>query len=97
VTGRCAAPENFDQNWDEISIVLTLDGEVVELDQFVRLEGMSGGNQCRYYYTALTDWPIGEHILTTEMIFATSLDDGIQDTLYAPGSRIYEYHVYIGR
>jgi C-terminal processing protease CtpA/Prc len=97
VTLWCASPEQFDQNWENITLVMTLDGEEVPLDRFVNLENPSEEMNCRYYFTALSEWPIGEHVLTTEMTFATQLDDGMQDQLYAPGTRVYEYHVYVSR
>lgn len=97
ITGWCTSPEQFDHNWENISLVMTLDGEDTALDRFVKYEGFSGDNQCRFYFTSLTDWPIGEHVLTIEMIFATQLDDGIQDQLFAAGTRVYEYHVYVDR
>jgi C-terminal processing protease CtpA/Prc len=96
VTGWCASPEQFDQNWENITLVMTLDGEEVPLDRFVNLDSPSEESNCRYYFTALSDWPVGEHVLTIEMTFATQLDDGMQDHVYAPGTRIYEYHVYVG-
>jgi hypothetical protein len=96
VTAWCASPAQFDQNWENISLVMTLDGEEVLLNRFVTLDNPSEEMNCRYYFTALSDWPVGEHVLTTEMTFAIELDDGMQDQLYAPGTRVYEYHVYVG-
>jgi C-terminal processing protease CtpA/Prc len=97
VAGWCASPEQFDQNWENITLVMTLDGEEVPLDRFAYLDIPSEEMNCRYYFTALSEWPFGEHVLTTEMMFATRLDDGMQDQLYAPGTRVYEYHVYVSR
>ncbi|HEY43073.1 MAG TPA: PDZ domain-containing protein [Anaerolineae bacterium] len=96
-TWWCASPDRFDQNWENIILVMTLDGVNVPLDRFVELEGSIEDMMCRYYVTSLTDWPLGEHVLTTEITFTSQLDDGVQDQLYEPGARIYEYHVYIGR
>lgn len=91
----CTSPEMLNQNWENITIVMTLDGENIPLNRFLTGDAPSGGQICRFYVTALFDWPIGEHVLITEMIFSAQLDDGVQDQLFAPGSRLYEYHVYV--
>jgi hypothetical protein len=97
LTGWCASQEQFEQNWEQIELVFTLNGEPVPISRFSHLDTPSGGNLCRFYYVLLTDWPVGEHVLVTEMRFAAELDDGIEPQLYAPGSRFYEYHVYVTR
>jgi hypothetical protein len=96
-TWWCASPEKFDQNWENIRLTMTLDGEDLPLDRFLELEGPLENMMCRYYIVSLSSWPLGEHVITTEMMFATQLDDGIEAQLFAPGTRIYEYHVYVGR
>jgi C-terminal processing protease CtpA/Prc len=93
----CASLEKFDQNWEHISLTMTLDGGNIALDRFLELEGPFEDMMCRYYIASLSDWPVGEHVLTTEMSFATQLDNGIETQLFAPGTRKYEYHVYVGR
>ncbi|UCF60319.1 MAG: PDZ domain-containing protein, partial [Anaerolineaceae bacterium] len=93
----CASPEKFEQNWENISLTMTLDGENITLNRFLELEGPFEDMMCRYYIASLSDWPIGEHVLTTEMTFAIQLDNGIETQLFAPGIRKYEYHVYVGR
>lgn len=96
-TGWCAAPNQFEENWENIRLAMELDGEEVSIASFVIFEGPSGDQLCRLYYIALDDWPLGEHVLTTEMTFTRSLDDGVSERPYAPGPRVYEYHVYITR
>ncbi len=88
-----ATEEQLVQNWDNISLVFTLDGEEVPLERFVRLEGNLGGVECRLYYALLTDWPRGEHVLTTKVTFATELDDGFD--VYPAGTHVYEYRVNV--
>jgi C-terminal processing protease CtpA/Prc len=95
LSGWCAAQEQFDQNWEDIQLAFTLDGAEVPITQFSRLDTTSGGSPCRFYYVLLTDWPVGEHVVVTEMKFTAELNDGIEAQPYAPGSRFYEYHVYV--
>ncbi|MBA7707976.1 hypothetical protein ES703_116861 [subsurface metagenome] len=88
-----ATKEQLTENWDNISLVFTLDGEAVPLDSFVALEGNFGEQECRLYYTLLTDWPRGEHVLTTQVTFATTLDDGFD--VYPAGTHVYRYQVHV--
>lgn len=81
------------QNFSQINIKFTLDGKDVPMDQFAVDELPSGGNQCRIVYTALSDWPAGEHHLTTAVTFKSSINDGMSD--YPAGDYISEYGVYI--
>ena len=97
LTGWCATQEQFNQNWENIELVFTLDGEPVPLTSFSRQDSPNGANQCRFYYVLLTDWPVGEHVVTTEMKFTEELNDGIETQVYAAGSRVYEYRVYVTR
>ncbi len=96
-TGWCASAAQYAQNWEIISLTMRLDGENIPLEQFVELEFPSGSNQCRLYYLLLGEWPAGEHLVVTEMSFSSELDDGISDRTYAAGTRVYEYHVYVGQ
>ena len=97
LTGWCATQEQFDQNWENIELVFTLDGEPVPLTSFSQQDSPNGANQCRFYYVLLTDWPVGEHVVITDMKFVEELNDGIETQVYAAGSRIYEYRVYVTR
>lgn len=91
----CASPDMFYQNWEDITLEMTLNGENIPINRFLMGDVPSGGQMCRFYITALFDWPIGEHVLITEMVFTSQLDDGVLDQLYAAGSRFFEYHVYV--
>lgn len=88
-----ATEEQLAQNWDNISLVFTLDGEEVPLDRFVMLEGSFGDVACRMYYALLADWPQGEHALTNEITFAAELDDGFE--VYPAGTHVYDYRVTV--
>jgi len=92
--GWCAATqEQLTENWDNISLVFTLDGEAVPLQSFVMLESTLGEQECRLHYVLLTDWPPGDHLLSTEVTFATELDDGFD--VYPAGTHVYEYQVHV--
>ncbi len=95
VTGWCASSDQFEDNWDRIQLSFTLDGEPVPLSQFAMLDFDGSTGPCRFYYVLLTDWPVGEHVVITEMTFTSTIDDGIGTRTYAPGTRVYEYHVYV--
>ena len=94
VYGWCTVTqEQLAQNWENISLVFTLDGESVPLDSFVRLEDKFGDLECRMHYALLADWPSGEHQLTTEVTFATAINDGLDD--FPAGTHIFEYRVHV--
>ncbi|HNN14564.1 MAG TPA: S41 family peptidase, partial [Anaerolineales bacterium] len=77
------------QNFSQINVKFTLNGEEIPLDQFAVTELESGGNQCRIVYTALSDWQPGEHQLSTAVTFKTSINDGMGD--YPAGDYVSEY------
>ncbi len=89
--------EHFEDNWSKIELEFTLNGEIIPIDDFVELEGVFGGNQCRAYYTLLSDWAVGEHIVTTTVTFAESLNDGITEADFPAGTHVYEYRVFVAR
>ena len=94
VYGWCTVTqEQLAQNWENISLVFTLDGDSIPLDSFVRLEDKFGDLECRMHYALLADWPSGEHQLTTEVTFATAINDGLDD--FPAGTHIFEYQVHV--
>jgi hypothetical protein len=94
--GWCTATEEqLKQNWENISLVFTLEDEEVPLERFVLLEGLLDEQQCRLYYVLVTDWPRGEYVLTTEVTFASELDDGFD--VYPAGTHTYRYEVSVAR
>jgi hypothetical protein len=92
-----ADQESFEDNWSKIELDFSLNGENVPLEDFAKLEGVFNDNHCRAYYTVLSDWAVGEHIVKTEITFTDSLNDGIAEEDFPAGTHVYEYHVYIGR
>jgi carboxyl-terminal processing protease len=92
-----ADEESFEDNWSKIELELSINGELVQLEDFAELEGVFSGNHCRLYYTVLKDWVVGEHIITTKVTFTGPINDGIVVEDFPAGTHIFEYHVYVGR
>lgn len=85
--------EILDQNFENIELEFTLDGEGLALDS-LRKEDLENGDQwCRLYYTALSKWPDGEHKLVTKATFTSPINDGSAD--YEAGEYILEYNVFV--
>ncbi|MBS1250367.1 MAG: hypothetical protein MAG431_01961 [Chloroflexi bacterium] len=94
----CTADEaSFTDNWSKIELEFAIGEEIVPLEDFAVLEGVFSGNHCRAYYTVLSDWAVGEHVLTTTITFTAPLNDGITEEDYPAGTHVYEYHVYVAR
>lgn len=92
--GWCAkSQEILEQNFEAIELKFVLNGEEVPEEQFAVLEGPSDDLFCRYIYTALSDWPAGEHHLSITATFTETINDGIAD--YAPGDYVYDFTVYV--
>jgi C-terminal processing protease CtpA/Prc len=80
------------QNLKNIQLKFELDGEDVT-DQMQVFEGQSNGQQCQLVFSALSDWPAGEHHLATTATFTSNINDGSAD--YAAGDYILDYSVYV--
>jgi len=95
VYGWCATTEELlGQNWDNITLAFTMNGEDVPPDTFAMLEHGLEDQECRLYYALVTDWPVGEHVLITEITFETELDDGTD--IYPAGTHYYKHIVSVG-
>lgn len=95
VYGWCATTkEQLRQNWENITLAFYLDAEEVPLSRFVMTEEGSGINECRLYYAVVTDWPLGEYLLTTEITFETEIDDGTD--IYPAGTYYHMFLVSVG-
>jgi C-terminal processing protease CtpA/Prc len=98
LTGWCTADEeSFNDNWSKIEIEFALNNENIPLDNFAILEGEFSDSLCRFYYTVLSDWAIGENLVQTTVTFSAELNDGISDIIYPAGTHTYEYRIFIGR
>lgn len=80
------------QNLNNIKLKFTLDGQDVT-SQMNTADMPSSGQQCHIVYTGLSDWPGGEHHLTTTATLSAKINDGSAD--YAPGDYIQDYLVYV--
>jgi C-terminal processing protease CtpA/Prc len=90
----CAADaDTLAQNLENIQLSFVLDGEEVPLGDMSTFETEFNGQQCRLTYTALSDWPAGEHHLTTTATFTAAINDGSAD--YDAGDYVLEYTVYV--
>jgi hypothetical protein len=83
----------LEQNLENITLTFILDGETVPLDQMAVFDTESNGKSCRLYYTALSDWPVGEHHLSTTATFTSAINDGLAD--FEAGDYILDYTVYV--
>jgi C-terminal processing protease CtpA/Prc len=92
-----ADQDSFDDNWSKIQLDFSINGQSVSQDDFALLEGEFNDNMCRVYYTVVSEFTVGEHILRTDITFTDSLNDGISAEDYPAGTHSYEYHVIIDR
>lgn len=89
----CAADSaTIAKNFEDIKLVFTLDGKEISSDAFDNLEVETGGKVCKLIYTALKDWPAGEHKLVTSAVFLNTVNDGQTD--FAAGEYRLEYTVF---
>jgi len=90
----CATTQEvLDQNFQNIELKFRLDGEEVPLSDMATQDLPNSGQQCRIYYTALSDWPAGEHHLSTTATFTNPINDGTVD--YEAGDYVLDYTVYV--
>jgi C-terminal processing protease CtpA/Prc len=80
-------------NLSHIKLGFTLDGTRLPADKVSSYDVQSNGRECRLIYTALMDWPAGEHHLSTRATFDAGINDGLKD--YEPSDYVLEYTVYI--
>jgi C-terminal processing protease CtpA/Prc len=83
----------LEENFENIKLKFTLDGRDVSEDMFNVTEVDANGKTYRFLYTSLSDWPAGEHHLTTTATFLSPINDGGQE--YPAGDYILEYTVYV--
>ena len=92
--GWCAASEELlDENMSQIQLNFMLGDESISVENFVSFDYPYEAQFCRAYFTVLSEWPAGEHHLTTTAVFKQPINDGTMD--FPAGSQIYEYTVYV--
>jgi hypothetical protein len=82
----------LNQNFKNIQLKFTLDGTDVT-QQMYTADVSSGGQECRLVFTVLSQWPAGEHHLTTTATFTARINDGTAD--YAAGDYKMDYTVFV--
>jgi C-terminal processing protease CtpA/Prc len=92
--GWCATTSTIlAANLKSIQLKFTLDGKDVPLSDFVVDDSAQGGQQCHAYYTALSNWPVGQHHLTSTLTMTSKINDGTSD--YVPGDYVLDYTVNV--
>ncbi len=90
----CAKTKDIlDNNLKSIQLKFTLDGKNIPVSDMATYDGLAGGQQCHFVYTALSDWPAGSHHLVIIATFTSKINDGTSD--YAAGSYILDYMVNV--
>lgn len=79
-------------NLKSIKLKFLLDGEDVT-QQMQTVDLPNSGQQCRLFYTALSDWPAGAHHLTITATFTHKINDGTSD--YDAGDYVLAYTVNV--
>jgi hypothetical protein len=92
--GWCATSADLlKQNLENMTVVFDLDGTEIPAAEMAAFDVESGGQQCKYIYGLLSDWPVGQHRLTITSTFNAKMNDGSAD--YDPGDYILEYIVNV--
>lgn len=90
----CAKDQKtLDSNFKELKFAFTLDGMNPDPNNLANLDFTNQGQSCRIVVYQLTNWPGGEHHLSTNVTLARKINDGFQD--FARGTFIYDYTVYV--
>ena len=90
----CAKDQTtLDSNFKDIKFTFLLDGINPDPNNLASLDFTNQGQSCRIKVYQLTNWPGGEHHLSTQVTLARKINDGFQD--FAKGAFIYDYTVYV--
>jgi hypothetical protein len=91
----CTMPDNYDENWENLTISLSLNGEEIPLSEtYLHDTNVAGFGHCRRYVLVLSDWHAGDYTIQTEVELAKEVSDGWNDL--APGLRTYIYEITVG-
>ncbi len=92
--GWCASSQAIlDQNYQHIHLAFVLDNNPVPVSQFDPVSQQGQGQLCKSYFVTLTNWPGGEHHLSTTVTFDAAINDGTSD--YPAGKDVFNYTVYV--
>jgi hypothetical protein len=71
-----------------------LDGQDVPAKNFYAYKFTGKDTQeCQYYLAQLSEWPGGEHHLSTTLTFTGAVDDGTNK--FAAGTQVFDYTVFV--
>jgi hypothetical protein len=94
IWGWCAASkETLAANYKQIELAFNLDGKNIPAKDFYAYDNEGNGQFCQFYVGELTDWPAGEHHLSTTVNFKSPINDGFAD--YPAGTQVFNYTVYL--
>ena len=92
--GWCATTTDIlNTHLKSIQLKFTLDGQDVPASEFATDDSPQNGQQCHTIYVALSNWPVGQHHITTTATFTSKINDGTSD--YAPGDYVLDYTVNV--
>jgi hypothetical protein len=83
----------LEENFNDFKFAFSLDGNKPDPNKLASLDFPNQGQSCRIIVYQLTDWPGGEHHLSTQITFARNLSDGFAD--FEKGTFTYDYTVYV--
>jgi hypothetical protein len=76
-----------------IQLIFTLDGQNIPASDFATDNSPQNSQQCHTFYVALSNWPVGQHHITTTATFTGKINDGTSD--YIPGDYVLDYTVKV--
>lgn len=93
--GWCTVDEEtLQQNFEHISVVLSLNGDVLGSDVVHSLSfGRSDGLVCGDFGVLLSNWPAGGYTLEAVATFDEKINDGLAD--YGAGDYIFIYNITV--
>src|SRR5271157_73057 len=92
--GWCATTADIlNTDLKSIQLKFTLDGQDVPVGEFATDDSPQNGQQCHTIYVALSNWPVGQHHITTTATFTSKINDGTSD--YSPGDYVLDYTVNV--
>lgn len=90
----CAKDQpTLESNFKNFKFDFSLDGSAPDPKSLASLDFPNQGQSCRIIVYQLTNWPAGEHHLSTQVNILRKLSDGFAD--FDKGSFTYDYSVYV--
>jgi hypothetical protein len=91
-TNWCTTTEDtLKQNLDHIQLQFKADGELIDPGHIGTYQTRNDDLYCAYAIVALSNWPKGDTVLTIDVDFTESINDGLSD--YPKGTHTYKYTV----